>query len=84
MSEIKVTGQKRLVLVSGRAHPQLAIDIAEELGSELVHTGSHCRKLQPVLCPKKKRRPLNPRFYVPCYSGASEHLSNILHGTRFH
>ncbi|MCU1637879.1 MAG: ribose-phosphate diphosphokinase [Microbacteriaceae bacterium] len=38
MSEIKVTGQKRLVLVSGRAHPQLAIDIATELGSELVHT----------------------------------------------
>ena len=38
MSEIKVTGQKRLVLVSGRAHPQLALDIATELGSELVHT----------------------------------------------
>jgi ribose-phosphate pyrophosphokinase len=38
VSEIKVTGQKRLVLVSGRAHPQLAEDIAQELGSELVHT----------------------------------------------
>ena len=38
MSEIKVTGQKRLVLVSGRAHPQLAEDIATALGSELVHT----------------------------------------------
>ena len=38
MSEIKITGQKRLVIVSGRAHPQLAIDVAEELGSELVHT----------------------------------------------
>jgi ribose-phosphate pyrophosphokinase len=38
VSEIKITGQKRLVIVSGRAHPQLAIDIAEELGSELVHT----------------------------------------------
>ncbi len=38
MSEIKVTGQKRLVLVSGRAHPQLALDIAAELGAELVHT----------------------------------------------
>ena len=38
MSEIKVTGQKRLVLVSGRAHPQLAEDVAEALGSELVHT----------------------------------------------
>ncbi len=38
MSGIKITGQKRLVLVSGRAHPQLALDIAEELGSELVET----------------------------------------------
>lgn len=38
MSEIKTSGTKRLVLVSGRAHPQLAIDIADELGSELVPT----------------------------------------------
>lgn len=38
MSEIKINGQKRLVLVSGRAHPQLAVDIARELASELVHT----------------------------------------------
>lgn len=38
MSAIKITGQKRLVLVSGRAHMQLAEDIATELGSELVHT----------------------------------------------
>ncbi|MEV8254651.1 ribose-phosphate diphosphokinase [Rhodoglobus sp. NPDC076762] len=38
MASIKISGQKRLVLVSGRAHPQLAIDIAEELGSELVPT----------------------------------------------
>ena len=35
---IKITGQKRLVLVSGRAHPQLAEDIAAELDTELVHT----------------------------------------------
>jgi ribose-phosphate pyrophosphokinase len=33
-----MTGQKRLVVVSGRAHPQLAIDIAQELGTDLVHT----------------------------------------------
>ena len=33
-----MTGQKRLVLVSGRAHPQLAIDIAAELGSDIVPT----------------------------------------------
>ncbi|QYH36866.1 ribose-phosphate diphosphokinase [Salinibacterium sp. M195] len=38
MASIKISGQKRLVLVSGRAHPQLALDIAEELGSELVPT----------------------------------------------
>ncbi|THG36296.1 ribose-phosphate diphosphokinase [Glaciibacter flavus] len=38
MSGIKMTGQKRLVLVSGRAHPQLAIDIAAELGSDIVPT----------------------------------------------
>lgn len=38
MASIKISGQKRLVLVSGRAHPQLALDIAEELGSDLVPT----------------------------------------------
>jgi ribose-phosphate pyrophosphokinase len=38
LSAIKITGQKRLVLVSGRAHPQLAEDIASALESELVHT----------------------------------------------
>jgi len=38
VSEIKISGEKRLVIVTGRAHPQLAIDIADELGSDLVHT----------------------------------------------
>ena len=38
MSEIKVTGQKRLVIVSGRAHPQLAVDIAAALETDVVHT----------------------------------------------
>ena len=38
MSEIKITGQKRLVIVTGRAHPQLAMDVADELGADLVHT----------------------------------------------
>jgi ribose-phosphate pyrophosphokinase len=38
VSAIKITGQKRLVIVSGRAHPQLAADIAAELESELVPT----------------------------------------------
>ena len=40
MSGIKITGQKRLVLISGRAHPELAEEIAAELGSELVPTDS--------------------------------------------
>ncbi len=38
MSGIKISGEKRLVVVSGRAHPQLAVDIASELGTELVET----------------------------------------------
>jgi ribose-phosphate pyrophosphokinase len=38
VSAIKITGEKRLVIVSGRAHPQLAEEIAEELDSELVPT----------------------------------------------
>jgi ribose-phosphate pyrophosphokinase len=40
VSGIKATGQKRLVLLSGRAHPALAEAIADELGSELVPTDS--------------------------------------------
>ncbi|MDR5698816.1 ribose-phosphate diphosphokinase [Agromyces aerolatus] len=38
MAAIETTGSKRLVLVSGRAHPELAEQIAAELGSELVPT----------------------------------------------
>jgi ribose-phosphate pyrophosphokinase len=38
VSGITTTGQKRLVLISGRAHPALAEQIAEWLGSELVPT----------------------------------------------
>jgi ribose-phosphate pyrophosphokinase len=40
LSAIKITGQKRLVLVSGRAHMALAEQIAEALDSELVQTDS--------------------------------------------
>jgi len=40
VSEIKINGQKRLVIVSGRAHPQLAVDIAAELDTDLVHTNA--------------------------------------------
>jgi ribose-phosphate pyrophosphokinase len=35
---IKVKNEKQLVLVTGRAHPQLAEDIAAELSAQLVHT----------------------------------------------
>ncbi|MCM3656407.1 ribose-phosphate diphosphokinase [Agromyces mediolanus] len=38
MSGIETTGSKRLVLVSGRAHPELAEQIARELGADLVPT----------------------------------------------
>ncbi len=40
MSQITTDSEKRLVLVSGRAHPELAEAIAEELGAELVPTES--------------------------------------------
>lgn len=38
MSGISTAGKKRLVLVSGRAHPELAEEIADDLGTELVPT----------------------------------------------
>ncbi len=38
VSGIKTNGQKRLVLVAGRSHPELAEAVAEALGSELVPT----------------------------------------------
>jgi ribose-phosphate pyrophosphokinase len=38
MASIKITGQKRLVIVTGRAHPALAEQIAAELDTEIVPT----------------------------------------------
>jgi len=38
MSAIEMAGQKKLVLISGRAYPELAEQVAEELGAELVPT----------------------------------------------
>ena len=38
MSAIKTVGQKKLVLISGRAHPELAERVAAELGADLVPT----------------------------------------------
>ncbi|MFP5291178.1 MAG: ribose-phosphate diphosphokinase [Actinomycetes bacterium] len=38
MASIKITGHKKLVLVTGRAHPQLAHDIATALETDVVPT----------------------------------------------
>ena len=38
MSEMELAGKKKLILISGRAHPQLALDIAADLGITLVPT----------------------------------------------
>ncbi len=38
MSAIEMAGQKKLVLISGRAYPELAERVAQELGAELVPT----------------------------------------------
>jgi ribose-phosphate pyrophosphokinase len=38
VSEITIDGKKKLVIVSGRAHPQLAADVAAELGCEVATT----------------------------------------------
>ena len=35
---IKVAGEKKLVLISGRAYPELAQNVAAELGAELIET----------------------------------------------
>jgi ribose-phosphate pyrophosphokinase len=41
MTGITTTGEKRLVLISGRAHPELAEEVAAELGVELVPTSAY-------------------------------------------
>lgn len=38
MSKIEMVGQKKLVLITGRAYPELAEQVADELGAELVPT----------------------------------------------
>ena len=40
MSNIEMAGQKKLVLITGRAYPELAEQVAAELGAELVPTDS--------------------------------------------
>ena len=41
MSKITINGQKRLALLSGRAHPQLAADVAKILGTEVIPTTAY-------------------------------------------
>ncbi|WP_138443320.1 ribose-phosphate diphosphokinase [Sinomonas susongensis] len=41
MTEITANGEKRLVVASGRAHPELAQEIAKELGTELLPTSAY-------------------------------------------
>lgn len=41
MTGITAGGEKRLVLISGRAHPELAVEVAHELGVELVDTTAY-------------------------------------------
>src|SRR6476469_3052645 len=41
MTGITTTGEKRLVLISGRGYPELAQEVARELGVELVDTTSY-------------------------------------------
>lgn len=38
---ITTTGEKRMVLISGRAHPELAAEVATELGVDLVPTSAY-------------------------------------------
>ncbi|GAB3467073.1 ribose-phosphate diphosphokinase [Kineococcus endophyticus] len=41
MTGITTTGEKRMVLISGRAHPELAEQVSKELGAELVPTSAY-------------------------------------------
>jgi ribose-phosphate pyrophosphokinase len=41
MTGITTTGEKRLVLISGRGYPELAQEVADELGVELVDTTAY-------------------------------------------
>ena len=38
MNNMELAGKKKLILISGRAHPQLALDVANELGISLLPT----------------------------------------------
>ena len=41
MSKITINGQKRLAILSGRAHPQLASDVATALGTDIIPTTAY-------------------------------------------
>jgi len=41
VSKITINGQKRLAILSGRAHPQLAADVAAALGTDIIPTTAY-------------------------------------------
>jgi ribose-phosphate pyrophosphokinase len=41
VSKITINGQKRLAILSGRAHPQLAAEVAKALGTEIIPTTAY-------------------------------------------
>ena len=41
MTGIITSGEKRLIIVSGRAHPQLAKDVAKELGTQVLSSTAY-------------------------------------------
>jgi ribose-phosphate pyrophosphokinase len=41
VSKITINGQKRLAILSGRAHPQLASDVATALGTDIIPTTAY-------------------------------------------
>jgi phosphoribosylpyrophosphate synthetase len=64
MSFIKTTGEKKLMLFSGRAHPELAEAVAEQVGIELTpptarsssDTRSLCAAATPSCCRATRSR----------------------------
>jgi cytochrome c oxidase assembly protein subunit 15 len=55
-TDITTKNKKKLVLMSGRAHPQLAHDVAAELGTVVTGSGPHSGDSNVV-----NRLPLDPR-----------------------
>ena len=81
MSEITAHGEKKLVLAAGRAHPELAKEIAKELGTELLPTGRLRLRQRRDLRPGRRKRPRHRRLRHPGAPGPAEQLA---HGAADH